>query len=238
MALPAQLWCCSVAATLRRAPERTLDWLSAEEGLRHASITAPRRREQFLAGHWLVRTALAARHGGAPHEWRLSAAMGEPPCVTRGPVAASSTIGLSHSGDTVACVLADSALGIDVERHDRRALDVPGFADLALSDAERAQWLMLPETLRGVGLLNWWTLKEAWLKARGRALDAAALRTIEALPVVAAAANARLWCEAGFTLALVGLEAAAPLDHASPAPCCPAQAWQVREIGLPAHAAG
>jgi len=237
VAQPAQLWCCSVAEILRRVPDPGARWLSPEEDQRLAGITGPRRRDQFLAGRWLVRLALAARHGGAPRDWHLSAPPDGPPRVTGGPVACTCVVRLSHSGDTLACVLSGGALGIDVERHDRRAMDAPGFADIALSDAERERWLALPETSRGVGLLAWWTLKEAWLKAHGRALNPAELRNIEALPVDARKANARLWHEADFTIALVGLEAAAPLHVASRAPCSTAQWWSVSEVSPASRAA-
>jgi 4'-phosphopantetheinyl transferase len=233
VAQPAQLWCCSVAELLRLAPEGGLHWLSREESLRLAGITTPRRRAQFVAGRWLGRLALAERHGGMPQDWCLSAPADAAPLVSRGPVASPSAIGLSHSGDTVACVLADRALGIDVERHDRLARDVAGLAELTLSAAEHARWQELPAAQRLVGFLGWWTLKEAWFKAHGRALDPAGLREIEALPNGAATANARLWREVDFTLALVGLDAAAPLSIGSPAPCSMAQPWQIRQAGLP-----
>jgi len=218
-----------VAQLLRDAPDADAGWLSRDERLRLAAITAQRRREQFVAGRWLTRLALAARHGGAPQDWCLSAPMGGPPAVARGPVADPVAIGLSHSGDTVACVLTDSPVGIDVERHARRALDLEGMARLTLNDAERPRWLALPEAAREAGFLAWWTLKEAWLKAQGRSLNIAELCAIEALPADAAGANARVWHDADFTLALVGLVAATPLEVASVLPRGMAQAWRVGE---------
>jgi 4'-phosphopantetheinyl transferase len=180
-----------VADLLREAPDGDASWLSQEECLRLAGITAQRRRQQFVAGRWLSRLALASRHGGAPQDWCLSAPADGPPAVAHGPVADSAEIGLSHSGDTVACVLADNPLGIDVERHARRTLDVEGLAAIVLNDAERLRWLALPDDAREAGLLAWWTLKEAWLKAQGRSLNVAELCAIEALPADGARANAR-----------------------------------------------
>ena len=229
MTQPATLWCGSVAQLLRRAAGCNVPWLSAAETVRLATLTAPRRRDQFLAGRWLGRQALAARHGGVPQDWQLSAPADAAPRVISGPIVGSSALGLAHSGDTVACVVADRALGIDVERHNRRVRDVAGLADVALSDAERMHWLDLPAQSRQVGFLSWWTLKEAWLKAHGRMLNPATLRGIVALPVRAEAANARLWREADFTLALVGLDAAAPLDLATPSPSSVVQWWRVSD---------
>jgi 4'-phosphopantetheinyl transferase len=230
---PAQLWCASVAAMLGEVGVRAdMSWLSAEETARLASISAPRRREQFLAGRWLARLALVARHGGAVGDWQLSAKPDAPPGILASPVTCTSTIGLTHSGDTVACVIADIALGIDLERHDRRRLDVFALSYLVFTDAERRHWLALPQALRQGEFLSWWTLKEAWIKSQCRGLDPAAMQTIEALPVPAALANARLWREPGFTLALVGLPARRPLGVATSAPGVPAQWWRVGELKI------
>jgi 4'-phosphopantetheinyl transferase len=226
---PAQLWCSGVAQLLGDAPERGKRWLSQEEDLRLDAIAGKRRRDQFVAGRWLVRIALAARHGGAPQGWCLSAPQNGPPAVACGPLADAGAIGLSHSGDTVACVLADSPVGIDVERHARRALDLVGLASIVLNDAERRRWLALPEAARELGFLTWWTLKEAWRMAQGRRLNIAELCGIEALPADAARANARVWHEADFTLALVGPDAPASLEVATAAPGEAAQAWRVGE---------
>ena len=228
MTASAAIWCASVKLQLGDV-DPTRDWLSMPERTRLASMISPRRRDQFIAGRWLARQALAALHGGQPQEWQLSAAVDAPPQVTSGPRVSGIAIGLSHSGDTVACVLADCAVGIDVERHARRALDVAGLVAVVLSDAERACWSARPAAAREVEFLGWWTLKEAWLKAHGRTLNPATLRDIEALPSDKMEANARLWREDDFTLALVGLDAAAPLDVARPMPRCQTQWWTVRE---------
>ena len=208
-------------------------WLSAAEHLRLAGIKAPRRRDQFLAGRWLGRLALADFHGGSPEDWRLSAPPDAAPRVTRGPVFHPGAIGLSHSGDTIACVLADASLGVDVERHDRRALNVEGMAEIVLSDSEVLLWQKLPENSRQVGFLAWWTLKEAWLKAQGRAIDTGTLRRINAHPSGSAVSNARLWQATDFTLALVGLDAAASLNVASHSPIGEPQWWRIDEFEPP-----
>ena len=219
-----------MADLLRDAAAGGARWLSSAEAQRLAGITAELRRAQFLAGRWLARQALAARWGGAPRDWALSAPAEAAPQVTSGPVAGPGAIGLSHSGDTVACVLADVAVGIDVERHDRRVHDVAPLADATLGDAEHRRWLELPDESRRVGFLSWWTLKEAWIKAQGGSLNPASLQAIEALPASADDANARVWREADFTLALVGLGADAELRVLSSVPCSMAQWWRVSGV--------
>lgn len=225
----ARLWCGSVRQLLGDCPSDYRHWLSPTELTRFQGFTARHRRDQFLAGRWQVRRALATLHGGSAQEWQLSAFPDAPPHVAGGPVACFDVIGISHSGDVVACALSTVTCGLDLERHDRRALDLEGLAALVFSDAERECWRAQPVACRQTGFLGWWTLKEAWLKARGRRLDAAAMRSIEALPVGAGPANARLWREANFTLALVGPGPSVPPLIATPTPCSEAQCWWLRE---------
>lgn len=145
-----------------------LAWLSGDEQQRFASFTAPRRREQFLAGRWLARALLVQVHGGdALLDWPLSAAVGAPPSVLRG---GAPCIAISHSGDWVACAIAAAPVGLDVEtlapRRDHAAL---AAAICTLREQERL--LALSAARRPIELLLAWSLKEAWLKRRGEGLD-------------------------------------------------------------------
>ncbi len=205
-------------------------WLSPDETQRLTCIRAPHRRRQFLAGRWLTRRALAHRHGGTPEDWWLDSPSDAPPAVLRGPIACPSSINLTHSGDTVACVLADAALGIDVEQHDRRVMNTAELAQATLNFAEYQWWSALPAVTQNTEFLSWWTLKEAWIKAHGQSLAPATLRAIEALPTTAKAANARVWRTSDFTLALVGLAASEPLEVAEPGFSGAVQWWQVGSV--------
>ena len=194
------------------------------------SINAPRRRAQFLAGRWLVRRALVVRHGGVPCDWKLSANRNAAPTILRGPVGCTDKIGLTHSGDTVACVVSTCGLGIDLEGHDRRVLSVAELSDVVLTDAERKCWLESPSSWRQVEFLSQWTLKEAWFKLCRHGLGPAGFRGIEASLAVKNTANARQWREPGFTLSLVGLRADVPLHIATTAPASEALLWRVCDV--------
>ncbi|MFO1339614.1 MAG: 4'-phosphopantetheinyl transferase superfamily protein [Burkholderiaceae bacterium] len=168
-------------------PPATERWLSGPESERLAGITAPRRRLQFLAGHWVARRQLARCAGGRADEWALDAAAQGPPRVIGGPVnlATPPVVGLSHSGPWVACAVAVSGLlGIDVECP-RPGRDLDGLAEMVMHPDELAAWRGLPAAARGPGFYRLWTLKEAWLKSRAEALTpgrAARLRAREAGP--------------------------------------------------------
>jgi 4'-phosphopantetheinyl transferase len=140
-----------------------LDWLSEAERIRLASLAAPRRREQFIAGRWLVRLVLNGVHGGDPHQhWSLSSGADEAPHLLRG---SPHWIGISHSGDWVACAVSPRPVGIDLERLNLRRDHAP-LIDGVCNAAERIRILALPIDQRPFGLIVLWTLKEAWLKRR------------------------------------------------------------------------
>jgi 4'-phosphopantetheinyl transferase len=218
------VWCGGVAQQLREAAS-TVHWLSPSEEQRLRAITASRRRDQFLAGRWLVRQALISLHGGAPADWPLSAPPDAPPQVAGGPA-----IGLSHSGDRAACVLSEDPVGIDIECHDRRELDIAGLAAIALNEHEHSRFVALaPGEPQRMAFLALWTLKEAWLKARGEPLSVPSLARIEAMPCADAHANARVWQAARYTLAVVGIDATTPVVVAgSQAPQVAPRLWRVQ----------
>ena len=77
---------------------------------------------------------------------------------------------LSHSGGIVACVLGRTMqIGVDVERLDRQPVDARVIARYC-SDRERASLDAMAETERHERFLALWTLKEAYVKARGTGL--------------------------------------------------------------------
>ncbi len=162
--------------------------LSADEKSRTRSITTVARRQQFLAGRWLARTMLCDAFGSARADWRISADPQTKPCV----LDHSAHLSIAHSGDYVACALADEAVGIDVERIKARRPVV-----------DMAQWvcsLKEQHMLRGLDgdevhmqFARLWTRKEARLKQSGHPFDIAALRNIHSTLVDREAANAGTW---------------------------------------------
>jgi len=217
----ASVWCASVAQLLRDAGPPQ-DWLSVSEHQRLAGITSPRRRDQFIAGRWLVRLSLVALCGGVPRDWAVSAQPDAAPQVEGGPL-----IALAHSGEFVACALADHAIGIDIEDHARRELDVAALSELSLNDREQRVMSQAPAgNARRAVFLAHWTLKEAWIKATGDKPD---LTSIDAARAGENEANARVWQTARYTLALVGLDAGTSLTVAGDeAPQGAPEPWRVR----------
>jgi 4'-phosphopantetheinyl transferase len=154
--------------------ERTghLSWysgmLSPPERERLRQFSFERDRLAFLAGRGLARTALSACVPSVPPQaWEFAYTMFGRPEVAAPRVRPVLRFNISHTHRLVAClVVAEVDCGVDVEALDRAA-DVNGLADRVLSPAEHATLSALPDQVRPALFFRYWTLKEAYLKARG-----------------------------------------------------------------------
>jgi 4'-phosphopantetheinyl transferase len=73
---------------------------------------------------------------------------------------------LSHAEGLVVCAVADMTVGVDVEKADERRTD-PGIWRHYFAPAEVAALTALPPEARTERFFTYWTLKEAYIKARG-----------------------------------------------------------------------
>lgn len=162
--------------------------LSTEERLRAQSIVSGVRRQQFLAGRWLAKTMLCDAFGSTPADWRISADPQTKPHVLDYPIHLS----IAHSGDYVACALADAAVGTDLERTKARR-PVVDMAQWVCSDEEQLGLRGLQGEAAQLQFNRLWTRKEAWLKQSGLPFDIAALRVIQTTPVAEDEANGGTW---------------------------------------------
>lgn len=171
------------------------------EHLRAQAIASPARRRQFLAGRWLAKTLLSEALGGTPADWHITADPHSKPQV----MGVGAHLSIAHSGDIVACALAETAVGVDVERiNPRRSVE------------DIAQWVCSPQEQAALGALHheeamllfnqFWTCKEARLKQLGLPFDMAALRAIGVCPSESASADAVTWqlVRQGCVLSLAG----------------------------------
>jgi 4'-phosphopantetheinyl transferase len=144
--------------------------LSAEEHDRMARLVFERDRRRFLLTRALVRTMLSRYAAVAPADWSFIANVhGRPEIVDRPQGVPDLRFNLSHTDGLIACaVTIGREIGVDVE-HIGRTLshDVAGrfFAPNEVN-ALRA----LPADQRHRAFFDYWTLKEAYIKARGYGL--------------------------------------------------------------------
>lgn len=158
---------CWVDAS-RVTPEEAAAWvqrLPPDERDRFHRYRHPMGAHEFLAGRLLIRGWLAALTGTPAGAWRFAEGTRGRPAIAE--PASPWAFNLAHSGGLVACVLSRVPdVGVDLENLERR----PPTRDLArryCSPAEVADIERQPEAEQSRRFLTYWTLKEAYLKARG-----------------------------------------------------------------------
>lgn len=124
-------------------------------------------RREYLATHALARTALSHHRALAPESWRFrlndyGKPAIDPECGLR--------FNLSNSTGLVVCLIGEGAeVGVDVEPQ-ARARSILEIGPRVFAPREQAQLEDLPEDARPERALRLWTLKEAYIKARGMGL--------------------------------------------------------------------
>jgi 4'-phosphopantetheinyl transferase len=139
--------------------------LPAHERERFTRYRYPLAAYQFLAGRLLIRQWLEAAAGGPADEWPLVEGLRGRPVIAHPDSPWS--FNLAHSGGFVACVLSlVPDVGVDLEHLDRRPMTRELFRRFC-SPSEIADIERQPADDRDRRFLTYWTLKEAYLKARG-----------------------------------------------------------------------
>ncbi len=144
---------------------RARAWLTPDDRARYDRFRADDDRAMFLAGRVMARVLVGRALGVPPAAWAWREGPHGRPEIAGAHRPLS--FNLAHSGGTVACAVRHGGeVGVDVEYRDRRALD-PRLVDRYCSPDETADIRRHgPDGWRDQ-FLKYWTLKEAYLKARG-----------------------------------------------------------------------
>lgn len=147
--------------------ERYLQLLSPDEHERMARFVFERDRLRFLLTRALVRTTLSRYAPVAPADWHFIAnAHGRPEIVDRPAGVPDLRFNLSHTDGLIACaVTIGREVGIDVEHVGRRLTQ--DVAARFFAPAEVAHLQSLPADQQEREFFDYWTMKEAYIKARG-----------------------------------------------------------------------
>jgi 4'-phosphopantetheinyl transferase len=141
-----------------------LTWLSPAERARYDRFRHDADREMFLLGRAMARSLVGRALGVAPEAWPWREGPRGRPEIDRPACAVSFNV--AHSGGVVVCAVAHEAeVGIDVEDRRRARLDRELVARYC-SSAEAADIARAGDDWQD-RFLRYWTLKEAYLKARG-----------------------------------------------------------------------
>ena len=145
--------------------------MTEEERRKQQRFRREHHRHLALVARALVRTTLSRYADVSPEQWRFSVNRhGRPEIASpTGPVRLR--FNLSHTpGMAVCAVTLDRDIGVDVESAVRRNVRVQ-LADRYFSTAEARDLRAVPEPMQRERFIEYWTLKEAYIKARGRGLS-------------------------------------------------------------------
>ncbi len=167
------IWMMSIPDEDDGWPASYLHILSEAEINRLNRFIAAGARRQYLAGRVLVRTTLSRYADVAAHEWRFDANAYGRPYITWPRQYQSLQFNLSHTDGLAACAVAeDCEIGVDVENV-ARDLDFEALAPSVFAASEVAQITRSAAADRSRLFYSYWTLKEAYIKARGMGLSLA-----------------------------------------------------------------
>ena len=163
-----------LSATKSAAPDRLVTWLelmSEDERRRYDRYFAPKAQLQHLVARVLVRTVLCRYADVNPCEWRFDTNAYGRPSITTPVTGRDLRFNLSHTDGLVALAVAEgSDVGVDVETIDRD-VDISALAPMVLASTElHALGRAASEAKRELFFV-FWTLKEAYIKARGMGLS-------------------------------------------------------------------
>jgi 4'-phosphopantetheinyl transferase len=143
--------------------------LSAEERARLDAFSFEQGRREFLLARVLARRSLSRHAPVSPEAWRFELGEYGRPLVASPRTRLS--FNLSHTQGLAACVVSGEAeVGVDIEALDRNRETI-ALADRYFSPAEAAAVRAPPEAARRDRFFEYWTLKEAYLKACGIGLS-------------------------------------------------------------------
>lgn len=145
--------------------------LNTAEQQRAAAFRFANDRVLYTAAHVFLRQTLSQHADVSPADWQFSSnAYGKPAITNHG--CETLQFNLSHTRGLLACAISQGrAVGVDVERH-KPLHDLENLCRTALAAPETAE--VLSHSLSEGQIqrfFTYWTLKEAYIKARGLGLS-------------------------------------------------------------------
>ena len=150
--------------------QQALAWLQAREIVRYERLVQKRHRLEFLLGKWLTRICLSKYTGLAISDWQFTDNAYGKPQPSEGIGVQAPFFNLSHSnGRAVMAVSRTPELGVDIEFTGKKRR-VAKIAHRYFADEEIRALLALPDSAQQSRFYELWSLKEAYIKARGLGL--------------------------------------------------------------------
>lgn len=146
--------------------------LGDEERRQLDELQDPEHRQEYLVSRALLRNALSHYAHLPPEAWRFSSnRFGKPQLTAQASDAAPLQFNVAHThGLSICAVSSTASVGVDIEHHTDNA-GLLAVADDYFSPAEVAELRALPAAEQAAGFFRYWTLKEAFIKAKGEGLS-------------------------------------------------------------------
>ena len=141
--------------------------LSDDERERNQRYRFAADRRKDLIARALLRTQLGERLNLAPESLVFERGEHGKPALVLGN---SLQFNLSHSDDWVVLAIADNRIGVDIESTARKN-DVMAIADRYFFGSEIAELTSFEPSEQRQRFFDYWTLKEAYMKARGEGIS-------------------------------------------------------------------
>jgi 4'-phosphopantetheinyl transferase len=153
--------------------DRVAGMLTADERNEALRFHRAGDRHRFVIARALARLALSHHFCVAPADWRFERDHNRKPFIAAPEISPSARFSISHTQGLVACLISLSAeAAVDVENIDSDQ-DLALVARQVLSPAEQAAMSLLSGKEWAARFFDYWTLKEAYAKARGMGLGLA-----------------------------------------------------------------
>lgn len=145
--------------------------LSDDERRRQQRFIFARHRHQYLVAHAFVRCLLSRYAPVPPEMWQFETNSYGRPEIAHPQIDQPLRFNLSHTHGLIACgITLARDLGVDVEDVTRSQVGVD-LADRYFAPQEVADLLAQPVEVQQRVFFDYWTLKEAYIKARGMGLS-------------------------------------------------------------------
>jgi 4'-phosphopantetheinyl transferase len=146
--------------------------LTSEEQRQAGRFHFERDRHRYLVTRALVKTVLSRYRTVAPAAWRFRKnAYGRPEIEPELRGDSSLSFNLSHTNGIVVCAVATTpSIGVDTECIERAPSPVP-LAERFFSAREVRDLKSCPDLEQQELFFHYWTLKESYIKARGKGLS-------------------------------------------------------------------
>jgi phosphopantetheinyl transferase len=156
---------------------------------RLAALSHPHRQRQFIAGRALARRLICSLGDDQTVPMPIEVDAVGKPFLPRWPAL---HLSISHSGDWIACAVANVPIGLDIERINPTR-STGDLIEQVCSKEEQSLFESLSPDRRDRLFTELWTVKEAWLKRRGVSLDIGLMRDIRWKAAAATSGNCASW---------------------------------------------